>query len=107
MSHRSLTERDTVRAAMEMMRQFVEAQLRAASEIVRHLGEVAVSPEGRALLAAAERGETEPEPCYCWCAVAHQDRQGICEGEAVGTVVRESRTVGRVEIPVCGMCRTA
>lgn len=77
-----------------------------ASPAWQALAEFADSPEGRALIAAAERGETEPEPdpCHCFCGVVHGDRMGVCDGAAVTTLPYRSTSVGDVDVPACGPC---
>jgi hypothetical protein len=74
----------------------------------REFAEWAASPEGRAVAEALERGDVRPLlSCHCLCVAVHRDRPGLCNGTATGTVVRVSELLGRVEIRVCGPCRTA
>lgn len=103
-----------VQAFTEAFRPMAEQMARTAQALVespgwRQLVDFANSPEGRAYIEAAERGEIEPEPpsCGCLCVAAHRGRMGICEHDAVDEIVRVSPTVGRVEIPVCEPCRDA
>jgi hypothetical protein len=89
----------------------IEAYRRTAEQLVnsdgfKQLVAFANSPQGQALIAAAEAGELRrPEPCWCLCQAIHGDDMGICDGEAVGTVVRVSPSLGRVPVQVCGPCR--
>lgn len=101
-----------MRAFTEALRPVAEQVTRTAQALAespgwRQLVDFANSPEGRAYLEAVERGELEPDPpsCHCFCGVAHRDRMGICEHDAVDELVRVSPTVGRVRIPVCAPCR--
>lgn len=65
--------------------------------------------EGQAQLAEWKREREElarVQSCNCLCQVAHGNL-GVCAGEATRTLVRESESLGRVEIPVCGPCANA
>ncbi|MGC5012548.1 hypothetical protein ACLQ2R_17430 [Streptosporangium sp. DT93] len=113
---RAFAERITagMQAFTEALRPVAEQVTRTMQAFVespgwRQLVEFADSPEGRACIEAAERGEIEPDPpsCHCLCAATHRDRMGICEHDAVDEIVRVSPTVGRRQIPVCGPCRDA
>lgn len=54
-----------------------------------------------------ERYLPDPE-CHCFCSASHGDVMGICDpsrGVAVETI--RSPSLGDVEVPVCGPCRSA
>jgi hypothetical protein len=88
----------------------IEAYRRTAEQLVnsdgfKQLVAFANSPQGQALIAAAEAGELRrPDPCWCLCQAIHGDRMGICDGESVGTVTRVPPSLGRVDVQVCGPC---
>lgn len=102
---RAFTE--ALRSVADQMTRTVRAF--AESPGWRQLVDFANSPEGRAYIEAAERGEIEPDPpaCHCLCVAAHRDQMNVCEHDAVDEIVRVSPTVGRRAIPVCGPCRDA
>ncbi|MEV4179925.1 hypothetical protein AB0J28_00580 [Streptosporangium canum] len=108
---RALTERlaTQMQAFNEAVRPVAEQMVHTARAVSEALALIINSPEGRALIEAAERGEIEPDPpsCHCLCQASHKGQQGICEHDAIAEIVRVSPTVGRVEIPVCGPCRGA
>ncbi|MET8334384.1 DUF6372 family protein [Streptosporangium canum] len=98
-----------MRAFNEAFRPVAEQAVRNARAVLDTLSPIINSPEGRAFIEAAERGEIEPDPtsCHCLCQASHKGQQGICEHDAVDEIVRVSPTVGRVQIPVCEPCRDA
>ncbi|MEU8040895.1 DUF6372 family protein [Streptosporangium sp. NPDC049078] len=113
---RVLAERITasMQAFTEAVRPVAEQMIRTVQAFAespgwRQLVDFANSPEGRAYIEAAERGELEPDPpsCHCLCVAAHRDQVNVCEHDAVDELVRVSPTVGRRQIPVCGPCRDA
>ncbi|MEU9887946.1 hypothetical protein [Sphaerisporangium sp. NPDC051011] len=80
----------------------------ARSPAVQQLIAFANSPEGRALIEAHQRGETELlRSCNCLCVGRHGDRMGICEGEAAGTRRYESPSVGVIDVAMCAPCLDA
>nr|WP_062336157.1 hypothetical protein [Herbidospora sakaeratensis] len=102
---------DLNRAFAEIGKAFqpvVESLGRAFHQIVNAPGmpellEWANSPEGKAWIAAMERGEIErSKPCHCLCGF--YDHLGICEGDAVGTLPFDSPPGVRVDVAMCRPC---
>ncbi|GII89448.1 hypothetical protein Ssi03_74380 [Sphaerisporangium siamense] len=101
-------------AMQESIRQIGEAYASMARTLAQSpewqaFVEFANSPQGRTLIEAHERGEIEPDPgrCHCFCGRRHDDRMGICAGEAAGTVRYRSASVGTVDVAMCQPCLDA
>ncbi|MGV9779869.1 hypothetical protein, partial [Streptosporangium sp. NPDC003464] len=82
---------EEARALVDRLAEQMGRNARAVSEA---LSPIINSPEGHALIEAAERGELESDPpsCNCLCQVSHKGQQGICQGDAVDEIVRVSPT---------------
>jgi hypothetical protein len=98
-----------LREACGVLQNHVRESWARVKAMMEPLLEWSRTEEGQAQLAEWKREREELErvrPCNCLCQVAHGSL-GVCEGKAARTLVRDTETFGRVEIPVCGPCADA
>lgn len=104
------------------IRDYMDAWARAAEQLhpawaritkaARPLIDLAQSPQGQALIAAAEaRREREREQgCHCLCVKNHPGRH-ICHGFVLEQDLRhlayDTPSLGRVDVPMCPPCSVA
>jgi hypothetical protein len=85
-------------AAAAAMSEWAQQVAAATSEAVGKLDPAVRSAveAGRAALAFGRRR------CHCFCAAAHPDDVGVCDGDAIMT-----RRLGDADVPLCAPCAVA